>query len=131
MPYTVSADGELQPLRRSPEEVISLIRKENIRFIDLQFADVPGRLQHTTIPTMGSLELESFTEGIPKLDGSSIRGFVEIYESDLVLKPDPATFAVIPWHPEHSRTARMICDVYRGFGAGRLPMDPRSIAQRA
>ncbi|MFQ5762808.1 MAG: type I glutamate--ammonia ligase, partial [Candidatus Bathyarchaeia archaeon] len=36
-----------------------------------------------------------------------------------------------PWHPEHTRTARMICDVYRGFGAGRLPMDPRSIAQRA
>ena len=131
MPYTRTPDGKIKSFRLSPEEALELIKKKDVRFIDLQFTDAPGRLQHTTIPAKNSLELEHFEVGIPKLDGSSIRGFVEIHESDLLLRPDPSTFAIIPWIPDHIKTARMICDVYRGFEQGRLYRDQRAVAQNA
>ncbi|GBC71581.1 Glutamine synthetase 1 [Candidatus Calditenuaceae archaeon HR02] len=70
--------------------------ENGIKYIDLQFTDVPGRLQHVTIPAK-FLDEDSFSSGVPKLDGSSIRGFVDIHESDLVLYPDPSTYAIIPW----------------------------------
>ena len=129
MPFKIE-DGKIKPLKLSSEEVLEAIRKEKVKFVDLQFTDVPGKLQHTTI-LAELLEEEVFEEGVPKLDGSSIRGFVEIHESDMVLKPDPSTFTIIPWMPESLKTARMICDVYRGFGMGRLEQDPRGVAQRA
>jgi len=106
------------------------ISEENVRFIDFQFTDVPGRLQHVTIPA-GRLKTTDFTEGVPKLDGSSIRGFTEIFDSDLVLKPDPSTFAIIPWMSPENKTARLLCDVYTGYGGGRFTRDPRFVAQRA
>ncbi|MEM2944817.1 MAG: glutamine synthetase beta-grasp domain-containing protein, partial [Thermoproteota archaeon] len=106
------------------------IADEGIRFIDLQFTDVPGRLQHVTVP-VGRFSAKYFVEGVPKLDGSSIRGFAEIFESDLVLKPDPSTFAVIPWGSVENKCARFLCDVYVGYGGGRLSKDPRFVAQRA
>ena len=114
----------------TPTDVLSAIEKSKIRFIDLQFTDLTGRLQHVTIPA-SNLNEDSFRSGVPKLDGSSIRGFVEIHESDLLLVPDPATYALLPWYGEEIKTARLICDVYRGFSAGRLLWDPRAIAQRA
>ena len=58
-------------------------------------------------------------DGLPKLDGSSILGFTSIDDSDLILKPYPSTFAVIPWY-EENKTARLLCDVYWGAGRGRL-----------
>ncbi|RLI33227.1 type I glutamate--ammonia ligase, partial [Candidatus Bathyarchaeota archaeon] len=90
MPFKIE-DGKIKPLKLSSEEVLEAIRKEKVKFVDLQFTDVPGKLQHTTI-LAELLEEEVFEEGVPKLDGSSIRGFVEIHESDMVLKPDPSTF---------------------------------------
>ena len=57
-------------------------------------------------------------DGLPKLDGSSIVGFTDIADSDLILKPDPSTFAIIPWVKE-KKTARLLCDVYWGGGRGR------------
>ncbi|MEM2736973.1 MAG: type I glutamate--ammonia ligase [Thermoproteota archaeon] len=111
-------------------KVMQKIVEEGIRFIDLQFTDVPGRLQHITIPAI-RFKSSYFIEGVPKLDGSSIRGFVEIFESDLVLKPDPSTFAIIPWSSPENKTARLLCDVYKGYGGGRLLKDPRYIAQKA
>lgn len=130
MPYRVAPDGKVEPFRLSPDEVLRMVREGDVKFVDLQFTDVPGRLQHVTL-TADLLNHGVFEEGLPKLDGSSIRGFVEIHESDLVLKPDPSTFAIVPWVPQELKTARMICDVYRGFGMGRLSRDPRYIAQRA
>lgn len=115
------------------DSVSGLMRRivdEGIRFIDLQFTDVPGRLQHVTVP-VGRFSTKFFVEGVPKLDGSSIRGFAEIFESDLVLKPDPSTFAVIPWGSAENKCARFLCDVYVGYGGGRLSRDPRFVAQRA
>jgi glutamine synthetase len=69
-------------------------------------------------------------DGLPKLDGSSIVGFTSVDDSDLVLKPDPNTFSIIPWITE-KKTARLICDIHWGRGRGRLERDPRGIAQRA
>lgn len=109
---------------------MELVKKENVEFIDMQFTDLPGRLQHTTMPAY-MLDEDVFKEGLPKLDGSSIRGYTEIHESDMILRPDPSTYAVIPWIQENMKTARMICDVYWGFGFGRLSRDPRAIAQKA
>ena len=130
MGYTITAEGEIKPLNRTPVEVIELLQKEKVRFVDLQFTDLPGRLQHVTIPSRAVTQ-STFEDGVPKLDGSSIRGFASIHESDMVLFPDPSTFAIIPWVPEDQKTARMICDVHWGFEGGRFSRDPRYIAQRA
>ncbi len=129
MPYD-RVDGKLRRREFSSSEIISKLQEERVIFVDLQFTDVPGRLQHVTVPSM-SLDEGSFHDGVPKLDGSSIRGFTDIHESDMLLTPDPVTFALLPWSPEHLRTARMICDVSWGFGRGRFERDPRHIAQKA
>jgi len=112
------------------EDVMKIINERDIRFIDLQLTDVPGKLHHITISSR-YLDDNSFTDGVAKLDGSSIRGFSEIHESDMLLRPDPSTFAIIPWSLEGKKTARMICDVYRGYGGGRFSRDPRYAAQKA
>jgi len=133
MPFTRTSDGKLIPIKRTGEEVLGLFEKEKIKFVDLHFTDVPGRLQHTTVP-VHVIDKDAFKEGVPKLDGSSIKGFTGIEESDMMLKPDPSTFAVIPWSTKESeshKAARLICDVFWGFGQGRLARDPRAIAQRA
>ncbi|MBI4257940.1 MAG: glutamine synthetase beta-grasp domain-containing protein, partial [Thaumarchaeota archaeon] len=130
MAFKRTQDGQLVTLKRTPQEVMDLIRTEKVEFVDLQFADPPGRLQHVTVPA-DQVEYDSFTRGMPKLDGSSIRGFAEIYESDMLLRPDPSTLAIIPWIPSDIKTARMFVDVYWGFEKGRLSRDPRGIAQRA
>jgi glutamine synthetase len=72
-----------------------------------------------------------FREGVAKLDGSSVKGFVEIQESDMVLVPDASTLGVVPWAEENLKTARLICDVWAGNGAGRFSRDPRGVAQKA
>ncbi|MDR4511862.1 MAG: glutamine synthetase beta-grasp domain-containing protein [Nitrososphaeraceae archaeon] len=74
---------------------------------------------------------EDFDSGLPKVDGSSIRGFTEIQESDLIIRPDPSTFATVPWIPEYP-TARLICDILSG-GSNRdqFSRDPRGIAKKA
>src|SRR5436189_6154190 len=84
--------------------VLKQIETEKIRWVDLQFVDVLGALQHITIPAT-SLGTEEFKLGVGKLDGSSIKGFKEIHESDLVMNPDASTFAVPPWYEGEHRTA--------------------------
>lgn len=113
--------------RMSTEELIKMIKEKGARFVDLQFTDVRGRLQHVTVSSR-ILDADLIENGVPKLDGSSIRGFALIHESDLVLKPDPSTFALIPWF---EGSGRFLCDVYWGKGRGRFGKDPRWIAQRA
>ena len=110
--------------------VLKRIQAEKIRWVDLHFVDVVGGLQHITIPST-SIGPEEFSRGIGKLDGSSIRGFKEIHESDMVMKPDPSTFAVLPWYEGEHRTARMIVDVYEGGTYERFTRDSRYIAQKA
>jgi glutamine synthetase len=106
------------------------VKEMGLRFIDLQLVDLPGRLHSATIAAR-ELSLDSFKVGVPKLDGSSIRGFVEVHESDMVLVPDPSTFAPIPWASQEHRAARLICNVHWGFTGDRFSRDPRFVAQRA
>ncbi len=127
MPYTVK-EGKVIPFTADVEDVLKVA--SSVRFVDLQFVDITGRLQHVTIPSHGLTE-DSFKVGVPKLDGSSIRGFSEINESDMVLYPDPQTVAVIPWYPQELSTIRLICDVGLGGGKGEFEDAPRSVAKRA
>lgn len=129
MPY--SREGsKLKPRKYTTADVLTKIQEEKIRYVDLQFTDVPGRLQHVTVP-VESLDEDAFKDGVPKLDGSSIRGFTDIHESDMILVPDPVTYGTLPWSSDALKTGRMICDVSWGFGMGRFFRDPRWIAQRA
>ena len=129
MPYIRNADGKLARKSMSVSDVFEKIRSENVKFIDLQFTDVPGKLHHVTVPTH-TINENSFSIGIPKLDGSSIVGFTSINDSDLLLKPDPNSFAIIPWMTEN-KTARLLCDIFWGEDRGRLSRDPRGISQKA
>jgi len=128
LPYKVS-NGKALPLTYTSDEVFSKISHEDIKFIDLQFTGLTGRFHHTTI-SANTFTPQQMEDGLPKLDGSSIVGFTSINDSDLVLVPDPNTFAIIPWL-EENKTARLLCDVYWGEGRGRLSRDPRAIAQKA
>ena len=128
MPYQVSHGKAIQ-VSYSPDEVFSKIQHEDIKFIDLQFTGLTGRFHHTTISAL-TFTSQQMKDGLPKLDGSSIVGFTTIDDSDLILKPDPNTYAIIPWLTEN-KTARLLCDVYWGMGRGRLDRDPRGIAQKA
>lgn len=111
-------------------DALERMRRENVRFLDAQFTDILGKLHHVTLSTK-QLNEDTIKHGIPKLDGSSIRGFTEIHESDMLLVPDPFTFAILPWSLDSMKTARVLCDVYLGYGMGRFERDPRAVAQRA
>ncbi len=106
---------------------IGVLKSNKIKWVDLQFTDLLGRLHHITIPA-SQFNRDAFSEGFGKLDGSSIKGFTEIYESDMVLMPIPESAAPVPWAPG---VARMLAKVHRGAGAGRFERDPRGIAERA
>ena len=121
--------GKATHIRYSPEEVFAKINQDEIRFIDLQFTGLTGRFHHTTI-SANTFTQDQMADGLPKLDGSSIVGFASIEDSDLILKPDPSTYSLIPWASD-KKTARLLCDVYWGGGRGRLEFDPRGISQNA
>ncbi|MDG6988489.1 MAG: type I glutamate--ammonia ligase [Nitrososphaerota archaeon] len=109
---------------------MGVLKKDGARFVELQFTDVPGRLRHVTLPAE-MMEEEFFSEGVAKLDGSSVKGFVDIQESDMLLVPDASTYGVIPWTEGALKSARLICDVRAGYGRGRFSRDPRHVAQIA
>ena len=91
------------------EAVLKLMKEEGIKFVQLWFTDLLGNLKSVEI-TAGELE-GALEEGVG-FDGSSIHGFARIDESDMVVRPDPKTFAVLPW----GNVARLICDVYEPSG---------------
>ena len=111
----------------SPKEVLEYIKKENIEFIDLRFMDFPGMWQHFTIPAKMAEE-GLFEEGLG-FDGSSIRGWQAINESDMILVPDPETMAQDPF-TEHP-TIIMICDIKDPITREDYSKDPRHIAKKA
>jgi glutamine synthetase len=109
------------------DQVLQLIRDRGIQFVDLKFVDLPGMWQHMTIPAsmFGASELE---EGVG-FDGSSIRGFQKINESDMILRPDPRTAFVDP--ACKLPTLSLICDVYDPVTGEAYRRDPRGVARRA
>ncbi len=108
---------------------LSAIREQDLRWVELFYTDLIGGLNHVHVPA-GTVGPESFEEGIPKLDGSSVPGFRRIYESDMILKPDPRTLATIPWAAAQGGTARFLCDILEGGSRLPYPHDPRGVARR-
>lgn len=107
--------------------VLELIEKNKIKSIRLWFTDILGQLKSFTIP---SSEAESaFSEGMG-FDGSSIKGFARIDESDMIAKPDSSTFQFIPWRPSENAVARMFCDIFQPDGSP-YEGDPRYILKRS
>ena len=121
--------GKATHIKYSADEIFTKINQDKISFIDLQFTGLTGRFHHTTI-SANTFTPDQMEDGLPKLDGSSIVGFASIEDSDLILKPDPSTYSLIPWASD-KKTARLLCDVYWGGGRGRLDFDPRGISQNA
>ncbi|MDD1677976.1 MAG: type I glutamate--ammonia ligase [Methanomicrobiales archaeon] len=113
--------------QRAAAEVLKKIEADRIRFLRLQFCDIQGQPKNVAIPAKQAEK--ALTEGI-YFDGSSIEGFARIEESDMLLVPDPASFAVLPWRPVDDRVARMICDVYT-YDEKPYIGDPRYILKRA
>src|SRR5512138_3265496 len=107
--------------------VFKLIRDNGVKMIDFKFMDFPGQWQHFTVPVTQLTE-SSFHEGFG-FDGSSIRGWKAINESDMLLLPDPGT-AFIDQFVE-VKTLSLICDVYDPLTKEKYERCPRNIAQKA
>jgi glutamine synthetase len=111
----------------SREDVITQAQENNVKFIRLWFTDILGTLKSFAITVD---ELEDALDGGMGFDGSSITGYQDIEESDMIAMPDPSTFKVIPWSPQEAPTARMICDVRTPDGDPYVG-DPRHVLRRA
>jgi len=109
------------------QKVLEQVEKNNIKFITLQFTDLLGVIKEVIVP-IEELE-DALADGV-WFDGSSIEGFARIQESDLFLKPDTETYAVVPWLTQDGITARFICDIYRADGKP-FEGDPRFILKQA
>ncbi|GAB5047410.1 type I glutamate--ammonia ligase [Thermodesulfovibrio sp. TK110] len=108
---------------RDEKDVMKLVKEMNVKFVRLWFTDILGQLKSFAIP-VEELEM-AFSEGMG-FDGSSIHGFARIDESDMIARPDPTTFAILPWRPSESAVARMFCDIYEPDGTP-YKGDPRYI----
>ena len=109
------------------KDVLALAQEHGVRMVDFKFTDLPGTWQHLGL-SMHALGEEAFTEGLG-FDGSSIRGFQEIAESDMVLLPDPATALIDPFHEQ--RTISIVCDVIDPITREPYTRDPRYVAVKA
>lgn len=111
----------------SVDKVLSFIKTNKIKFVDLKFMDFPGQWQHTTVPVY-QLDADSFKDGFG-FDGSSIRGWKPINESDMLIIPDPDTMFLDPF--VQAPTISLICDVYEPATKEKYSRCPRNIAQKA
>jgi glutamine synthetase len=109
------------------EKVLKFIKENGIKFVDLKFMDFPGQWQHFTVPVT-HFDAGSFEDGFG-FDGSSIRGWKSIHESDMLLIPDPETMFVDLF--VESPTLSLICDVYEPATKEKYSRCPRNIAQKA
>jgi glutamine synthetase len=107
--------------------VLRALEERDVRFVRLWFTDVLGFLKSVAV---APAELEqAFAEGIG-FDGSSIEGFARVYESDMLAKPDPSTFQILPWRSgDGPSTARMFCDIVMPDGSPSYA-DPRHVLKR-
>jgi glutamine synthetase len=112
---------------RTPNEVLSLARDEGVEIVDVRFCDLPGLMQHFSIP-VAQLSEDAFEDGFG-FDGSSIRGFQEIQESDMLLFPDPNTAVIDPFR-QH-KTLNINCFVRDPVTLEPYTRDPRYVAQKA
>jgi glutamine synthetase len=106
--------------------VLRTVEERDIRFIRLWFTDVLGFLKSFAI-TPAELEA-AFEEGMG-FDGSAIEGFARVQESDMLARPDPSTFQILPWRPDQQGVARMFCDIFTPEGEP-FAGDPRWVLRR-
>jgi glutamine synthetase len=110
----------------SKQDVLELLKAQQVRFLRLQFSDIMGIIKNVEVPQS---QFEKALDGDIMFDGSSIEGFVRVEESDMVLRPDFDTFAVFPWGDPENRVARLICDVYTSDDR-HFEGDPRWVLKR-
>jgi glutamine synthetase len=108
-------------------DVVQQIQENEIKFVRLQFTDINGMIKNLAV---ASKNIENIFENGQPFDGSSITGYRPIEESDMVLYPDPTTFAVLPWRPKEKSSCRLICDIFTPQNK-RFDGDPRYILERA
>jgi glutamine synthetase len=111
----------------SPEEVLKFAADRDVEMVDLKFVDLPGTWQHMSLP-LRALDAGDFQAGLG-FDGSSIRGFQEIHESDMLLMPDAATAFIDPFYTRP--TLSLICSVADPVLGEPYGRDPRYVAQKA
>src|SRR3954453_16445012 len=112
---------------RSPDEVLGLVRDEGVEIVDFRFCDLPGLMQHFSVPAH-ELGADSFEDGLG-FDGSSIRGFQEIQESDMILVPDADTAVLDPFR--RHKTLNLNCYVRDPITLEPYSRDPRYVTKKA
>jgi glutamine synthetase len=115
------------PPDASAADVVAFARDHRVALVDLKFTDLPGTWQHFAVAARELAE-DLLTEGVG-FDGSSIRGFQDIAESDMLLLPDPSTAIIDPFHEEP--TLSMVCDVRDPVSGEWYSRDPRHVARKA
>ncbi|GAA3090072.1 glutamine synthetase [Kribbella aluminosa] len=111
---------------KQQEFVLRALEERDVRFVRLWFTDVLGFLKSVAV---APAELEgAFAEGLG-FDGSAIEGFARVTEADMLAKPDPSTFQILPWRGETMGTARMFCDINMPDGSASFA-DPRHVLKR-
>lgn len=111
----------------SADEVLKYIRDNDIKFVDVRFCDLPGMMQHLTVPAE-SFDESVFTDGLG-FDGSSIRGFQAIHESDMLLLPDPTTAVLDPFRKD--ATLNITFFIHDPLTREAYSRDPRNVARKA
>ena len=101
-------------MKYSREEILQYVAEEDVKFIRLAFCDVRGRQKNISVMPG---ELERALDGCIAIDASAIAGFGGEVRSDLLLRPDPATLAPLPWRPEHGRVVRLFCTLENPDGS--------------
>ncbi|MCK5306764.1 MAG: glutamine synthetase [Candidatus Omnitrophica bacterium] len=113
--------------KKTKADILKIVKEQDVKFIRLWFTDILGQVKSFAITDK---ELEDALERGMGFDGSSITGYQDIEESDMIAMPDPDTFAILPWRPQEKAVARMICDV---LNPDRTPYegDPRYVLKKA
>lgn len=113
--------------KKAKGDILKIVKSEDVKFIRLWFTDILGQVKSFAITDN---ELKGALENGMGFDGSSITGYQDIEESDMIAMPDPNTFAILPWRPAEKKVARMICNI---LNPDRTPYagDPRYVLKRA
>ena len=111
----------------SADEVLSFIKKEAVEMVDVRFCDLPGVMQHFTVP-VGSFDEDVFSDGLG-FDGSSIRGFQQIHESDMLLLPDPTSARLDPFRVRKTLIINFF--IHDPLTGEQYSRDPRNVAKKA
>ena len=109
------------------EDILRMVKEDDVEFIRLQFTDIFGHLKNVAITAS---QIEKALDNKIMFDGSSIEGFARIEESDMYLYPDYDTYETFPWRPQQGKVARLICDVYTPDNKP-FAGDPRYVLKRA